>query len=294
MSRPKENKIADLKGETALAVKSGRKLSDASWRPCRIILSDKRILVITSSDKTSIPLSELKSIKGRFDSNSEIATKKEYIPLVQQSDSGKRVRLVTASKQSSVEKLQHKLQQTLLNGIFAQVKHPAIKGGVVKDTGWIKGKMKLAEEGVNIGLESGKMVSIEYADISSTKTESRSVNGSEKRILEVEHADEESVVETYLYGHKNIHRHLSPILSEKAKKQQGEIELDSFERQLITGLYSGLNPFELPEFLGADVDKVEEVYQDLIERGVLEKVRMRREVALTTRGRNLASEAINQ
>jgi helix-turn-helix protein len=59
-------------------------------------------------------------------------------------------------------------------------------------------------------------------------------------------------------------------------------------------LYSGVSPFELPDFVEMPADDVEERFEWLIERDVLEEVRKRREVELTTRGRNLASEAITQ
>jgi helix-turn-helix protein len=58
-------------------------------------------------------------------------------------------------------------------------------------------------------------------------------------------------------------------------------------------LYTGVSSFEIPDFLGMDVDKVEEIFERLIELDVLEEVRKRREVSLKTRGRNIASQSIN-
>jgi hypothetical protein len=58
-------------------------------------------------------------------------------------------------------------------------------------------------------------------------------------------------------------------------------------------LYSGVSSFEVPEFLDMDPDEVEEIYERLIELDVLQEVRIRREVALKPRGRNIASESMN-
>jgi len=58
-------------------------------------------------------------------------------------------------------------------------------------------------------------------------------------------------------------------------------------------LYSGVSSFEVPEFLDMDPDDVEETYEQLIELDVLQEVRIRREVALKPRGRNIASESMN-
>jgi len=42
-----------------------------------------------------------------------------------------------------------------------------------------------------------------------------------------------------------------------------------------------------------DVDEVESVFDRLLELEVVEEIRVRREVALNARGRNIASEAMN-
>jgi helix-turn-helix protein len=57
-------------------------------------------------------------------------------------------------------------------------------------------------------------------------------------------------------------------------------------------LYSGVSPFKIPDFVGMDVDEVEEIYDRLIEDGLLQHVRTRRDVSLKPRGRNIASEVI--
>jgi helix-turn-helix protein len=74
----------------------------------------------------------------------------------------------------------------------------------------------------------------------------------------------------------------------------GSVDLSETEKRVLMGLYSGVSPFEIPDFLGMDVDEVEEIFERLIELDVLEEVRVRREVALKTRGRNIASEVINE
>jgi helix-turn-helix protein len=59
-------------------------------------------------------------------------------------------------------------------------------------------------------------------------------------------------------------------------------------------LYSGVSPFQIPEFVGLDVEEVEETFDQLIEQGILEKQRVRREVQLKARGRHIASEATDE
>lgn len=57
-------------------------------------------------------------------------------------------------------------------------------------------------------------------------------------------------------------------------------------------LYSGVSPFEIPDFVGLDVEAVEDIFEQLAEQGVVQKTRTRREVGLKPRGRSIASEVI--
>jgi len=43
-------------------------------------------------------------------------------------------------------------------------------------------------------------------------------------------------------------------------------------------LYSGVSAFQIPSFVGMDVDDVEDIFQRLIENDILEDVRVRKEV----------------
>jgi helix-turn-helix protein len=78
------------------------------------------------------------------------------------------------------------------------------------------------------------------------------------------------------------------------QRQEEDYELDDMERQVLMALYSGVSPFEISGFVGIDVDRVEEIYQKLLEVGAVDKVRERTEVTLNAQGRNMASEAMSE
>jgi helix-turn-helix protein len=59
-------------------------------------------------------------------------------------------------------------------------------------------------------------------------------------------------------------------------------------------LYSGVSPFQIPDFVDMDIDRIEDIFDELIQAGVLEEVRTRREVALKARGRHIATEAMDE
>ena len=73
-----------------------------------------------------------------------------------------------------------------------------------------------------------------------------------------------------------------------------EADLSEREREVLMALYSGVSHFEIPNFVDMDVEKVEEVYDRLIELDILEEVRVRKEVQLKARGRNIASSAMDE
>ena len=75
---------------------------------------------------------------------------------------------------------------------------------------------------------------------------------------------------------------------------RADLDLDPIERRVVMALYSGVSPFAISEFVGVDVEKVEEIYDRLIELEVIEVVRERTEVGLTARGRKVASEAMGE
>ena len=76
------------------------------------------------------------------------------------------------------------------------------------------------------------------------------------------------------------------------EKRAEDLDVTDRERQVLVALYSGVSPFEVPDFVGMDVEAVEETVDSLVEKGVLTEKRVRREVKLKARGRNIASEVI--
>jgi hypothetical protein len=76
-------------------------------------------------------------------------------------------------------------------------------------------------------------------------------------------------------------------------RQDEEYELTETESEVLMALHSGVSPFEMPEFVGADVEEVEAIYDRLIELDVIEVVRERTEVEMTAQGRSVAEKTMN-
>ncbi|WP_049922550.1 CheF family chemotaxis protein [Halopiger djelfimassiliensis] len=281
-----ERKLADVTGKFTQVVRDGQKLSDTNWSNGRIVLSNKRLVVVSNSGKETIPLSKVQSIRGRYDVNQTVAKVSDYISV----NYGQNVFLISMDE---VDAFELQIQKAILDGEIVLVKHPAVKGGVVQDSSWRKARVKIDTGVANFAVESGEFVQIEVDDVGTVESDERSVRSKERPVIEAEHTEEGSSVQTYLSGSPQNCAILKSVLDRGAEKNASQIDLSGKEEEVLMAIYSGVSPFEVPEFLDIDTNEVEEIYERLIELDVLEEVRVRREVALKPRGRNIASEAMN-
>ncbi len=281
-----ERKLMDTTGRFTQVVKDGSKLGDIGWTDGRILLSNRRLVLAGSGGKRTIQLSKVDRIEGRYDVNQTIAQVADYVSVRTGSD----VFLVSTGESEDFERTLHK---TILDGNIVLVKHPAIEGGVVQDVGWKKARVKIDEEAVNLAVEDGSFVRIEIDDIGTVERDERTVRSAERPVLEAEHTEEGTSVETYLSGNTKHCSVLGSVLQRGAERNASSIDLGKEQKEVLMALYSGVSSFEVPEFLDMDPDDVEEIYERLVELDVLQEVRIRREVALKPRGRNIASESMN-
>jgi helix-turn-helix protein len=281
-----ERKLLDTTGRFTQVVRDGNKMNDIDWTDGRILLSNRRLVLAGTEGKRTLQLSKVDRIEGRYDVNRTIAQVTDYVSV----RLGKDVYLVSTGESESFERLLHK---TILDGEIVLVKHPAIEGGVVQDVSWRKARVKIDEDAVNLAIEDGSFVQIEIEDVGTIDQGERTVKSKERPVLEAEHTVDGTSVETYLSGNQKHCSVLSSVLERGAEQNSSSIDLSKDETEVLMALYSGVSSFEVPEFLDMDPDDVEEIYERLIELDVLQEVRIRREVALKPRGRNIASESMN-
>lgn len=282
-----ERKVADSKGRFAMAIVNGQSRNQLSWDQGRIVLTNRRLIVASGDGKRVIPLGEISNIGGRADVSQDVVTVAKYVSIHIDDD----VLLVAPD---SVEAFEQQLYQVLLNGRTLSIKHPAVKGGVVQDVSWVDGRIKIESEAVAIALASGSLIDIDLADIASIETDQRQVDGEQSAVIHVDHTDEGTSVETAIAGQLRPIRLFASFLKDRTSDNKVSLDLGKLEREVLMALYSGVSPFELPEFVGAEVEAIEDIYDRLIEAGVLEEIHVRREVGLTARGRNLASDVMSE
>jgi len=282
-----ERKIDETQGKYLRASESGQDLTGAEWQPCRVLVTTER-LVLRGEESLEVPLDDVEEVGDRYDCNQATRAEPDYLTLFVD----EAVLLVTAPE---FDALETNFFRAMLDGAIISVRHPAVEGGVVQDVEWQRGRTKITEEAVRLVTEDGAKVAIDRADIGEMATDATVVDGEERAVVEVEHTEEGGTsVETHLSGREHHLSVLRRLLGAGAERNEADLDLDPVERRVIMALYSGVSPFGISEFLGIDVEKIEAIYDRLIELDVIEVERERTEVALTPQGRKVAGEAMGE
>lgn len=284
-----ERRIARTRGRLLQLVEDGRELEDQEWTVGRLLLTNRRLVVVGSGDRRTVPLSDVDDIGERRDGEEGGFRSPRYTSI----QSGSDVYLLATEDD---EPFEVDLCAAVLDGESVYVSRPPVEAGVERDTDWQQAEVERREDGtVQFLSPEGVLGRIDPEEVTEVKTSEQPVHGRSRRVVSVKEVDRDGCSVTYLAGSGGRTISLLVALFERATGDgNSDVELDATEQQVLTAIYSGVSSFEVPAFTGIEVDEVEDAFERLVGRGVLDEVRMRREVALTPRGRNVASEAISE
>lgn len=287
MTQGEEHRILETQGRFTMAVKNGQELTDFSWSKGRILLSNKRIILTSDAGNRTIPLSDLTGISGAAGSSKSIGALSTYLNLWLGED------MLVVSAEDHIE-FRTGLYSTLIGEGVLKAKHPAVEGGVIQDESWENARLSVGPKSLTATLQSGTRAEFVLDAISSVQTEKRTVGGKKRRIVAVSHAIDGRNIETHLTGPPQTQLFAKSFLKHGERGNEIDADLEPEEEEVLMALYSGVSPFKIPEFIGRDVAEVEATYERLIELDILDRVRVRNEVTLTTSGRNIASDAMGE
>jgi len=146
MSSNSETKIGDTQGKYLHAIKNGQEITDAEWQQCRVVLTSERFILVTDG-KISVPLDDIDQMGERYDVNDNAAAESNYSTLYVSDD----VLLVSTGDH---EAFQTNFYRAILDGAVIYVQHPAIVGGVVQNTEWQRGRLKVTAQGRKVAGEA--------------------------------------------------------------------------------------------------------------------------------------------
>ncbi len=280
-----EQKLLDTQGDFLYAVRNGEVNEGVDWQSCRILVTNKRLILATSGNKQTVPLGKVSIAEDtpEIDAVEHIAN---YTAL----QVGTNVIFVSVTDGG----LEIDVCRAMLHDQIVLVRHPAVRGGVVQETDWEKAKFRYTDGTIKMALSDGSL-SIDIDNVGNIDTTQKTVRDKDRKVVSVEHTEDDISVETYLTGTEQHADALDSLFASAVEKNEASVEqLDEMESQVLMALYSGVSPFEMSDFVGIPVEDVEEIYQHLLEIGAVDEVRTRTEIALNARGRNLASDAMSE
>ncbi|MFB6296901.1 MAG: CheF family chemotaxis protein [Salinirussus sp.] len=282
-----ERKLVDTPGDYLYAVRDGAPVDEPRWRTCRVVLTDERLVLATSDGKRGIPHDRIR-VTGD-DAVPDGVDASGATPL----EIGDNLILIDAE---TVDDFEPEYCRAALHDEVILVKRRAVVGGVVQDDAeWSKARFRLDDDRVVLGLAGGDRAGFRIDDVGTIGSTTASVAGEQRRVVRVEHTDDEGrSVETHFSGAEWHSEALASLLNRVIERRSEEYELSELESQVLMALYSGVSPFEMSDFVGIDVEEVEEIYHTLLDVGAVDKVRERTEVTLNAQGRNMASEAMSE
>ncbi|MFQ6118534.1 MAG: CheF family chemotaxis protein, partial [Methanosarcinales archaeon] len=205
---------------------------------------------------------------------------------------------VVDSNTDALSMLKQKVYSLLLHNKPIYIKHPAVVGGVVqRSVKWEKAILNIRgiNDAVNIQTES-KNIDIYIDDIEMIEDIEQEISKKTIKVINVAQFDGKDVYNTYIYsgGLQNI---LKAYLVDKIEerlynKKKVPIKLSDKEKQILVALYSDVSSLEMDSFTGESVDKIEDLYKKLIEVGILNLIRWRMEVELSSEGRRLVMDIL--
>jgi hypothetical protein len=283
-----ERKLADAAGDFCYAVRGGEPVAEPTWRSCRVVLTDRRLVLATGDGKQGIPHSKIR-----------LPEDDGVVPDGAPADGATALEVggAVVLLDTDLDGFEAAYCRAALTGEVILAKAPAVVGGVVQETDWSKARVRPAEDRVTLGFPGGERTGIEVADVGTVERSERDVRGERRPVVAVEHTDGEGrSVETHLSGAERHWRALAALFRAALEDRggDGEYELSEAESEVLMALYSGVSPFEMADFVGLDVAEVEEIYDRLLDVGAVDKVRERTEVSLNAQGRNMASKEMTE
>jgi hypothetical protein len=284
-----EQKLVDTAGDYLYAVRNGERVTDPAWRSCRLMLTDERLVLATNDGKQGIPHSRIRVPEAE----------EELVPPAVDAAGGTALEIgdnVVVLTTKEFDNFEPEYCRAALHNEVILTKHPAVVGGVVQeDAGWSKARFRLEDTRVTLDLPGGDSAAFDIENVGTVEVDQGTVMDEQRTVVKAEHTDDDgNSVETHFSGVDWHSRALESLLRNIIESRQDDYELDDTESQVLMALYSGVSPFEISDFVGISVDEVERIYNDLLEAGVVDKVRERTEVTLNAKGRNMASEAMNE
>jgi len=255
----------------------------------RVVMSKRRIVLATDSEKTTIPLG------GVFDVQHETAPGdlarffEDTVTIAYERGDQRHVAIIEGGG-DTVDRFVTLVFKGLLHGTSVYVKHPARRGGRVTDQSF---------EGGNLALAPGELVvkgagaTVDLSTVSHFERVDRDVDDTSRQLLSVRHMGDTGPITTELVldsGRKmNLLGRYIRLQYTHLKQELTDVSLTDEEVEALVAAYSSGPDASLAAVLGVDASRVTMLLNDLIEKDL---VTDDDGITLTSLGRAAVSEHI--
>lgn len=280
-----ERKRLDTTGRYWQVARDEEAPHDVGWRYARVLLSTHRLVLVDNDGKRTVGLSNVDHVERRV---SDQTADFPYLRILVDSD----VYFVATNDLATFER---ELCESMLDGEVLLVDHERDRDGEGEnDRDWRRARLDVEDGVATMTFEDGTFGRIDFDAVTGVERTERTIDSERRVVLRAEHSDEGASVVSSFAGSERQVSALQSMFQRGAEKNFADVELDEDERAVLVALYSGVSSLDVPAFVDMDLDRVEGIYDRLVERGLVQEVRCRREVALNPSGRDVASDSMNR
>lgn len=308
---PKEKVIFRMDGESIDLGIGATTVNRSDWKRVKVVLTHTNLWIIKNSEKQRIPLSAITGV-GRDVSTKISMSIDKYLAIDHLSDGKTFIHVITSTK-DQVKKLKTYILLVQLNSTSTYLLHPSKIGGVLQ-TGskWQKRVLTISKgtstEGITdqlvFKMDGEEDVKILLSRVEQTKTEERVIGKATREVLNVTHNSDDNTYDTCIFI-KNLgplKEYFNDFMLDKGVETRVSIdtqirdggagpELSEKEDEIMIALYSGVSSLEMETMMdNITVDELEKIYDKMIRDGMAETVRIRKEIQLTAKGKNVVNK----
>lgn len=283
-----ERAVADFLGRYVVDPSSGM---DGEPRDCRVVMSKRRIVVASGTDRITIPLSAIVDVvvgnvptdlRDLFDDTATVAYETD--------DAGVRTVLLEASN-DTMSRFTDLLFRCLLNGTEGIVKHPVKVGGRVTDVEATPGRLSV-DSGLVAVSTPGEDFEIDVGSVVDFDRTRRAPDGTDRPTLVVMYADGPDVVTTLLAPDSrrkvNLLGRYLRVEYDQVRREIEEIELGDPEKRVLVTVYAAGGDVDLTRVLDGDATQATDVLDSLRDEGLVDEGETG--IALTSRGQVVVTQ----
>ncbi|MDY6965003.1 MAG: CheF family chemotaxis protein [Halobacteriota archaeon] len=308
----KEKTLIRMEGEFAHLASGAVSTAKPEWKRSKIFLTYTHLWMVHDSSKDRIPLNAITDV-GRDVSLRVGMSIDRYVCLDYLINGNASILVITSTK-DQIRKLKRYILILQLNNASVYLLHPSKIGGVLQpNTKWLKGTLTIARETGRGGIsdtlifkmEGTGDVKIPLDNVEQSIKEERTIGKNKRQVINVTHTSDDNNFETCIFT-KNINqlleyfkdylqdRGVETIVTAETAMWAGDSEgpeLSAMEDEVMIALYSGVSSLEMESMLeNVNVDDLEKIYDRLINDGLAETIRIRKEIQLTGKGKNIVNK----